>query len=156
MTILNILQQKVRLYEGYYAVLVERAKVRDDALACRFLEIVDRELIRQNCMYAGKRNDSYIGPPQLVRLPSGTWSDYIARETRRNGTDESQYKHPALVPQTAWLERFRPADTVTVHGVKPAGRGDSATDEINDSCTAVRIDRNRSAAMEPRRAAPPA
>lgn len=109
----------------HYALLVERPVVEDVSAARKFLEIVDREMIRQNCMYAGKRNDSYIGPPQLVRLAPGTWSAFVAAQTSRNGTGESQYKHPALVPQMEWLSRFQPLDTVTVHGIKPAG-GDGA------------------------------
>ena len=69
-------------------------------------------------MYAGKRNDRYIDSPQLVRLAPGTWSDYVAAETQRSGTGDSQYKHPALVPDTSWLDRFQPLDTITVDGAR--------------------------------------
>ena len=98
----------------YYAVLVERSAIEDLSVARQFLQIVDRELIRQNVMYAGKRNDLYIDSPQLMRLAQGTWSDYVAAETQRSGTGDSQYKHPALVPDTSWLDRFQPLDTITV------------------------------------------
>ena len=62
----------------YYAVLVEHPAIAD-AAERRFLEIVDRELVRQNVMYAGKRQDRYIGAPRLVRLAPGTWQQYMQR-----------------------------------------------------------------------------
>ena len=99
----------------YYALLVEQSAIKDASVARQFLQIVDRELIRQNVMYAGKRNDLYIGSPQLMRLAPGTWSDYIAAETQRSGTGDSQYKHPALVPDPSWVDRFQPLDTITVN-----------------------------------------
>lgn len=101
----------------YYALLVEQSVIEDSSVARQFIRIVDRELIRQNVMYAGKRNDRYIDSPQLVRLAPGTWSDFRAAETRRSGTGDSQYKHPALVPDTSWLDRFQPIDTITAEGL---------------------------------------
>ncbi len=98
----------------YYALLVEQPVIEDASVARQFIRIVDRELVQQNVMYAGKRNDSYIDAPQLVRLAPGTWRDYMAAETRRSGTGDSQYKHPALVPDTSMLDRFQPMDTVTL------------------------------------------
>jgi len=98
----------------HYALLVEMSAIQDSAIARQFLKIVDRSLVQQNVMYAGKRNDRYIGSPQLVRLPPGTWSRFVARETQQRGTGDSQYKHPALVPDTQWLDRFQPLDTITV------------------------------------------
>jgi hypothetical protein len=101
----------------HYALLVERPAIADVASARDFLAIVDRELVRQNVMYAGKRNDNYIDAPQLVRLAPGAWSEFHDAERRRAGTAESQYKHPAVVTDTAWLNQFQPMDTITiVHG----------------------------------------
>jgi hypothetical protein len=97
----------------HYALLVERPAIEDAATARDFLAIVDRELVRQNVMYAGKRNDNYIDAPQLVRLAPGTWSEFQNAERRRGGAVESQYKHPALVANTAWLNNFQPTDTIT-------------------------------------------
>ena len=101
-----------------YTLLVERSVIEDSAVARQFLRIVDRELIQQNVMYAGKRSDRYIDSPQLARLAPGTWSDYVAAETQRSGTGDSQYKHPALVPDTSWLDRFQPVDTITLDGAR--------------------------------------
>ena len=98
----------------YYALLVEQAAIEDSAIARQFIRIVDRELVQQNVMYSGKRNDQYIAAPQVVRLAPGTWANYMATEMRRTGTGDSQYKHPALVPDTTLLDRFEPLDTVTL------------------------------------------
>ena len=91
----------------YYAVLVEHPEIADDA-ASRFLEIIDRELVRQNVMYAGKRQDRYVGAPRLVRLAAGAWKEYARRQAEKRGTGDSQYKHPALVPDPAFLDQFQP------------------------------------------------
>jgi hypothetical protein len=100
----------------HYALLVERPAIEDVTTARKFLEIVDRELVRQNVMYAGKRNDRYVDAPRLMRLAPGTWSAFAATETQHRGTGDSQYKHPSLVPDTTWLDRFQPLDTITVDG----------------------------------------
>lgn len=105
----------------YYALLVEQSAIQNAADAKEFLTIVDRELVQQNVMYAGKRNDRYIDSPQLVRLAPGTWSAFVAQQARRTGTGESQYKHPSLVTDSAWMEKFPALDTVTVD--TPVGVG---------------------------------
>lgn len=98
----------------HYALLIEEAAFSDKASAVKFLQIVDRELVKHNVMYAGKRNDLYIDAPRLVRLRNGAWSDFVTDELNRRGTAESQYKHPSLVPDAKWLDRFEPVDTVRV------------------------------------------
>jgi hypothetical protein len=98
----------------HYALLLERPAIEDASTARRFLQVVDRELIRQNIMYAGKRNDHYIGSPRLVRLADGAWREFHRAECQRGGPGESQYKHPALVADPAWLNRFQPVDTVAI------------------------------------------
>ena len=98
----------------HYALLVERPAIEDAAIAREFLTVVDRELVRQNVMYAGKRNDHYIDSPRLLRLAPGAWSRFDSAERQRGGPGESQYKHPALVADTAWLNGFQPVDTITI------------------------------------------
>jgi hypothetical protein len=96
----------------YYALLVEYAAIAE-AAAPRFLKIIDRELVKQNVMYAGKRGDRFVGAPRLMRLAAGTWSEFTRHQAQRRGTGDSQYKHPALVPDPAFLNRFQPIDTLT-------------------------------------------
>ena len=91
----------------YYAVLVEHPAIAEGT-ASRFLEIVDRELVRQNVMYASKRQDRYVGAPRLVRLPPGAWVEFTRRQAQQRGTGDSQYKHPALVADPAFLDQFQP------------------------------------------------
>jgi hypothetical protein len=98
----------------HYALLVERPAVEDAASAQEFLRIIDSELVRQNLMYAGKRNDHYIGAPRLMRLAGGAWAEFLRAERQRGGPAESQYKHPVLIADPAWLNHFRPVDTITV------------------------------------------
>lgn len=93
----------------YYALLVERQSIQESAVE-KFLQIVDSELVRQNVMYAGKRNDRYVGAPRLVRLETGTWQEFTGKLARSRGTGDSQYKHPALVSDPAFLDKFRPVD----------------------------------------------
>jgi hypothetical protein len=98
----------------FYAVLVEKPIISDESVARQFLSIIDRELVQQNVMYAGKRNDRYILAPRLMRLAEGAWGEFMAREVDRRGTGDSQYKHPSLVTNSNWLDRLPVVDTVTV------------------------------------------
>ncbi len=101
----------------YYAVLVERNVIEEASTGQRFIQIVDRELIRQNVMYAGKRHDGYIDSPRVVRLAPGTWTAYKATEIYRTKVGDSQYKQAALVSDTTWLGRFQPLDTLRLETV---------------------------------------
>lgn len=98
----------------YYALLMEKPCIKDKAAAQKFIRIVDRELIRQNVMYAGKRNDRYIESPRILCLAAGTWKKFTEAETRANRTGDTQYKQAALVPSTAWLDRFQPIEAIRV------------------------------------------
>src|SRR5258708_142605 len=69
----------------HYALLVERPAIEDATTARKFLEIVDRELVRQNVMYSGKRNDRYIDAPRLVRLEERAQGDVHVAERLRGG-----------------------------------------------------------------------
>lgn len=116
----------VRGVEGqapYYALLVERQGIEDKVAARHFLKIVDRELVRQNVMYAGKRNDHYIDAPRLMRLAPGAWSEFRDAQTKKGNGGDSQYKHPAIVPDPAWIKHFQPVDTVSVTPDEPVAVG---------------------------------
>jgi hypothetical protein len=90
----------------HYAIVVETGLIRTPSEASRFTQLIDHSLIRQNVMYAGKRNDEYLAPPRLIQLSRGTWARYIAEETNRRGTGDSQYKPAALTPNTDLLARL--------------------------------------------------
>ena len=97
----------------YYALLVEEHCLPDDQQAQKLLQMVDTDLIEQNVMYSGKRGDNYIGAWKLLRISRGSWSKYIEGVMARRGTGDSQYKHPALVIDSKWLENFRPVSAVS-------------------------------------------
>lgn len=96
----------------FYAFLVEGHVLDNPVVSHQFLRIVDRELIRQNIMYAGKRNDGYIDSPRLIKLAKGTWSAFADVETSRTRGGDAQYKPATLAPDMTWLDRFQPLDTV--------------------------------------------
>jgi hypothetical protein len=91
----------------YYALAVEAPEVADKNAAKRFLDRVDRWLSANNVMYAGKRTDGYLGPPRLVCIPEGSWKEFDQSEIARRGVGEDHYKHPSLVLDSSFLDRFQ-------------------------------------------------
>jgi len=99
----------------YYALAVEAPEVADQSAARRFLTAVDEWLSQNNVMYAGKRSDGYLGPPRLVCIPEGSWKAYDQAEIARRGVGEDHYKHPSLVMDEGFLERFERMGEVRVN-----------------------------------------
>jgi GH3 auxin-responsive promoter len=99
-----------------YTILVEYSDIPDSCTASRFLEEVDRRLAADNFLYSARRREGVLDPPRLMRLPQGTWDDYVQGEIERRGTGEAHYKHPGLVQDSTWLTRFRTVDTVLCNG----------------------------------------
>jgi hypothetical protein len=108
-----------------YAILVEQGDIPDADTASRFLEAVDRRLTADNFLYSGRRRENVLGPPRLVRLPQGTWSAYVQAEVERRGTGEAHYKHPGLIQDSAWLDRFRTDNTALWNGAPTTQGGPS-------------------------------
>lgn len=96
----------------YYAILVEEQEIPGREAARDFLRRVDRWLAEKNVMYQGKRDDDYIGPPRLVRIPRGSWAEYDQGEVKRRGVGEDHYKHPCLVLESSFLDRFRVVEEI--------------------------------------------
>lgn len=92
--------------EPYYVLIVEEQDIRGRETALRFLAGVDAWLREKNVMYDGKRADSYLAPPRLVRVPSGSLARYDQQEVARRGVGEDHYKHPCLVLDQAFLDQF--------------------------------------------------
>jgi hypothetical protein len=91
---------------------VEYEDVPEATTARQLLEEIDRRLQTKNFLYAARRRDKVLGPPMMLRIKPGSWRDYIQSEVDHRGTGEAQYKHPALVKDAAFLERFHPIDRV--------------------------------------------
>ena len=95
-----------------YQLIIEHGDVPDISLARRFLEETDQRLRASNFLYSARRREKVLGPPRLVRIPTGAWGQHVQAEIERRGTGEAHYKHPALVQDAAWLERFEAVDRV--------------------------------------------
>jgi hypothetical protein len=98
----------------YYAVLMEEQDLADRDAARQFLADLDRWIIDRNPMYQGKRADLYVGPPRLVRVPTGTWSAFDAAQIHKRGVSEDHYKHPCLVLDEALLAEIPRLEEVTI------------------------------------------
>ena len=85
---------------------MEEQDIRDSATATEFLQAVDRWLADNNVMYQGKRDDRYLGPLHLARIPRGSFSEYDQQEIKRRGVGEDHYKHPCLVLDQDFIEKF--------------------------------------------------
>ncbi len=96
----------------FYAMMVEARDIPDRTTAVPFLECVDRWLSEHNFGYLAKRGDRYLGPPVLVRIPTGSWAAYGAAEVKRRGVSDDHYKHPCLVLDESFLARFPVLETI--------------------------------------------
>ncbi|MBI5758303.1 MAG: GH3 auxin-responsive promoter family protein [Planctomycetales bacterium] len=103
-----------------YAVIIEHSDIADETLARRFLDALDRGLMETNFLYRARRREGVLGPPRLVRIPQGAWGDFVQAEVDRRGTGDVQYKHPGLVQDASWLQRFTPVDTITLDIATPS------------------------------------
>ena len=95
-----------------YQIIIEQGDVADISLARRFLEEIDQRLKATNFLYSARRREKVLGPPRLVRIPTGEWGRYVQAEIERRGTGEAHYKHPALVQDATWLDRFAAVDRI--------------------------------------------
>jgi len=95
----------------YYGVIIEEGVLPDTQTQQRFIQIFDENLIRQNVMLSGKRNDRFIGEPRLITIPREGWRQLIVQQTGRRGTGDTQYKHPPLTTDPKWI-----ADLETITG----------------------------------------
>lgn len=106
----------------YYALLVEEHELSGEEQARRFLEGIDRWIIDRNPMYQGKRSDRYLGPPRLIRIPSGTWQRFDQEEVKRRRAAEDHYKHPCLILDDGFIDRFERLEEVRLPLSSPAAR----------------------------------
>ena len=95
-----------------YQIIIEHGDLPDISLARRFLEETDQRLRASNFLYSARRREQVLGPPRLVRIPTGAWGRHVQAEIERRGTGEAHYKHPSLVQDVTWLERFEAVDRV--------------------------------------------
>lgn len=96
-----------------YVVAIEYGDVPDRGLAQQYADRIDRGLIASNFLYRAKRREQVLGPLLVKRIPDGAWLQYLQREAARRGTGDAQYKHPALVLDSSWLDQFTAVDMIS-------------------------------------------
>ncbi len=72
------------------------------ALAIR----VDRRLQELNCEYREKRETGRLASLEARTIPVGSWKRLCEERTTRVGGSVEQYKHPCLVPDVRFVERY--------------------------------------------------
>jgi hypothetical protein len=96
-------------HQPRYVLLVERQTHQGRAVD--LAAHVHSNLARINEEYASKCASGRLQPIQVREVPSGTWGELRRQRTSRRGNFE-EYKHPCLVGELDFVERFagRPAD----------------------------------------------
>jgi hypothetical protein len=104
-----------RRFDGrkpWYDFVVSIGDIPDSELARNFLRELDHELAALNFLWRARRKEGVIAPPQLQRINSDGWDNYLKQESKRRGTGDYQYKHPGLVQDQSWLNNFTTIDIV--------------------------------------------
>lgn len=96
----------------YYLLLLEEQDLPSQQLSHQLTDRVDRWLCEHNVMYAGKRSDHYLDPPRVRLVPKGSFARYDQAEIARRGVGEDHYKHPCLVLDESFKDRFVPYQDV--------------------------------------------
>lgn len=90
----------------YYELLVEQSDRFLTDEWDRFALTVDRNLKQLNCEYRDKRQSLRLGPVVLRLIDDGAWSMLAKMRLQGAGSSIEQYKHPCLIPDVEFLERF--------------------------------------------------
>ncbi len=97
-----------------YQIIIEQGDVPDVDNARGFLSNLDERLRESNFLYKARRREKVLGPPTLLRIPTGAWALYVQSEIARRGTGDAHYKHAALVQDPEFLKCFQPIDRIEV------------------------------------------
>ena len=72
----------------------------------KFAQVLDDDLCRRNVEYGEKRQTGRLQMIRVRELPPDAWKSFtIARQSRAGGSAE-QYKHPCLMPDPQFEEKF--------------------------------------------------
>lgn len=81
----------------FYGLFVEEGDALAGSAGPAFLTELECALRNHNSEYDSKRDSGRLGPPRLMLLPSGFWSEWDRDRLRRSGGVPEQYKHPCLI-----------------------------------------------------------
>jgi len=92
--------------QPYYGLFLERGDLAE-APACRLVQRLDQRLKQINDEYASKRDTLRLGTVRLEWLRPGFWAQWDRERLQRNGGTMEQYKHPCLITDPQFRERFQ-------------------------------------------------
>jgi hypothetical protein len=89
-----------------YRLLVETGELPSPEAAEQLSAQADASLQMQNMEYGEKRRSGRLAPLATALVPAGSWDRLAGERQSRLGSSLEQYKHPCLVPDLAFCERF--------------------------------------------------
>jgi hypothetical protein len=116
----TVVPVRCRDQEPHYVVMLEESVIAGGDLERRFLSVFDECLSQQNFAYKVRRDDGYLAPPRLVRTADNSWAKCTRAEVARRGVSDDQYKHPYLVLDSSFLDRFERAGAVHRYDSAPS------------------------------------
>jgi hypothetical protein len=93
-------------HQPRYVVMVEEQVFHTREAEERFLREFEEHLSSINFAYKVRRDDGYLSPPQLVTIKRGSWVRYNRQEIQQRGVGDDHYKHPYLVLDPSFIDRF--------------------------------------------------
>lgn len=103
-----------------YELLVEGDEHRDAAGLQRLGEDVEAQLQGLNCEYQEKRSTGRLSPVRVRIVPVGSFAGLQTERLRKSGGTQEQYKHPCLIPDLAFHQRFAPEGETILPLQQPA------------------------------------
>lgn len=99
-----------------YCVIVETQEAGNDRQAAEFLRAFDADLCENVHIYGVVRRNKLLDLPNLVRIPTGAWRQFVAAEVASRGSGDSQYKHKPLVADPKFIERLKVVNILELSG----------------------------------------
>ena len=89
-----------------YRLLVEAEDLPAPEIARQLAAHADGQLQSLNLEYGEKRRSGRLAPLEHRALPAGSWARLARERQSRPGASPEQYKHPCLIPDLRFYERF--------------------------------------------------
>ena len=89
-----------------YRLLVEECELASPDAGRSLADAVDARLQALNVEYGDKRRTGRLAPLEHVAIPTGSWIRFQRQRLSKVGSSAEQYKHPCLVPDLEFLDKF--------------------------------------------------
>lgn len=93
--------------QSHFSANNQRAFMTVPARVRQLAHRVDEILGCQNHEYREKRESGRLGALMVNLVPNGTWVEFDADQARQRGGTLEQYKHPCLINDLQFYEKFR-------------------------------------------------